>query len=90
MAIGILALAAAPAAAAEMARPATVNDYTPAQKHKAFSAARAQGYSGMAVAMAQAGDLFVKADKGGQQYLLTVTPDGKVYASTPRTPQTTG
>jgi hypothetical protein len=90
MAIGILALAVAPAAAAEMARPATVNDYTPAQKDKAFSAARAQGYSGMAVTMAQAGDLFLKADKGGQQYLLTVTPDGKVYASTPVAAQAPG
>jgi hypothetical protein len=90
MTIGILVLGAAPALAAEMARPATVDDYTPAQKDKAFAAARAQGYSGMAVTMAQAGDLFLKADRGGQEYLLTVTPEGKVYASTPLTPQAAG
>jgi hypothetical protein len=82
IAIFYLALTAA-APAAQMAHPSTVDDYTPAQKDKAFAAAQAAGYSGMEVTMAQAGNLFLKADKGGQQYMLTVTPDGKVYASTP-------
>jgi hypothetical protein len=86
-AISVLYLALAGAAsAAQMANPATVDDYTQAQKDKAFAAARAQGYSGMEVTMAQAGDLFLKADKGGQEYAMTVTPDGKVYASAPTAP----
>jgi hypothetical protein len=74
------------ASAAQMAHPATVDDYTQAQKDNAFAAARAQGYSGMEVTMAQAGDLFLKANKGGQEYRMTVTPDGKVYASAPTAP----
>ncbi|HEX3756390.1 MAG TPA: hypothetical protein VHV26_15070 [Rhizomicrobium sp.] len=88
-AISILTLALTVAAsAAQMARPVTVDDYTAAQKDKAFAEARAQGYSGMEVTMAQTGDLFLNADKGGQEYMLTVTPDGKVYASMPSTPST--
>ena len=90
-AISVFMLAfTAVAQAAQVANPATVDDYTAAQKAKAFAAARAEGFSGMEVTMAQTGDLFLKADKGGQQYGLTVTPDGKVYASTPSVPVPAG
>ena len=83
-----LIMTAAPAMALtmEMAHPVTVDQYTPAQKDKALGAARAQGYSDLSVAMYQAGSFFVKGDKGGNRYLMTVTPDGKVYPSTPMKP----
>lgn len=75
-------LAGAPMA---MAAPAagTVNAYSPAQERHAEAAARAKGYSGLEVTMAQAGNLFLKGEKGGKTFMLTVTPDGKVYPSTP-------
>lgn len=81
----MLALAAGvPAAeAVETSSPVTVNDYTPAQKAKAVSAAESQGFTNLEVTMAQAGNLFLKGLKGDQVYLLTVTPQGKVYPSTP-------
>ena len=69
------------ALAAEMAHPATVDDYTPAQKDKAFAAARADGFTAPQVTMFQAGDFFLKGEKGGKSYLLTVTPQGKVYGT---------
>lgn len=71
------------ALADQTADPVTVNDYTPAQKDAALSAARAAGYTGGQVTMFQAGDFFVRADKGGQVYQLTVRRDGKVFASMP-------
>jgi hypothetical protein len=71
------------ALAAEMAHPATVDDYTPAQKDRAFAAARADGFATPEVTMFQAGDFFLKGEKSGKSYLLTVTPRGKVYPSTP-------
>jgi len=84
LAFGLVPLVLVPGAlAAEMANPATVDDYTAAQKDKAFAAARADGYSAPVVTMFQAGDFFLKGEKGGKSYLLTVTPQGKVYPSTP-------
>ncbi len=71
------------ARAAETPNPVTVNDYTPAQLDRAMAAARRDGFTAARVTMAQAGDLFLRADKGGMEYFLTVTPEGKVYPSTP-------
>jgi hypothetical protein len=79
----VLAAGAPVALAGETANPVTVNDYTPAQKAKAVSAAEAKGYTNLEVTMAQAGDLFFKGQAGGHTYLLTVTPDGEVYPSVP-------
>lgn len=61
---------------------ATVNDYSAADRARAEKAARAAGFAPKAVVMAQAGHLFLNAEKDGQTYMLTVTPAGKVYAST--------
>lgn len=67
----------------------TVNDYTAAQSSAAEAAAQAAGYSQPEITMVQAGDFFLTADKDGQKYFLTVTPDGKVYPSGP-TPAANG
>jgi hypothetical protein len=76
---GALLLAGMPA----LAQPATtVNDYSAADRMRAEKAARAAGFAPQAVVMAQAGHLFLKAEKDGQTYMLTVTPAGKVYAGT--------
>ena len=84
LACGLIPVSLASAAlAAEMANPVTVNDYTSTQKDKAFAAARADGFTDPQVTMFQAGNFFLKGEKGGQSYLLTVTPQGKVYPSTP-------
>lgn len=82
----VLALAAAgttAAVAAETNNPVTVNDYTPAQKDRALSAVRSQGYTDVGVTMAQDGYLFVKGQKGNQLYRLVVSPEGKVTPSMP-------
>ena len=68
----------------------TVNSYTPAQEKRADNAARTAGYAPGIVTMAQAGNLFLDATRGGETYSLTVTPDDKVYASTPSQPSPTG
>lgn len=60
----------------------TVNDYSVADRVRAEKAARAAGFAPVAVVMAQAGHLFLNAEKDGQTHVLTVTPEGKVYAST--------
>jgi hypothetical protein len=84
LATAVLAVSS-PAALAQGASPssghATVNDFTSADQAKAFREARSAGFTPDEVTMAQAGTLFVKAMKGGGTYLLTVTPDGKVYAN---------
>jgi hypothetical protein len=61
----------------------TVNDYTAAESGRAEAAARAAGFSGLEITMVQAGNFFFKATKAGQDYFLTVTPEGKVYSSAP-------
>jgi hypothetical protein len=73
----------APAATAAESGPPTVNSYTPAQAKDASQAATQAGYDPGPVLFAQAGNFFFNASKGGHSYGLTVTPDGKVYASTP-------
>jgi len=61
----------------------TVNDYTAAQFQGAAAAARAAGYNGFEITAVQDGNFFLRADKAGQRFFLTVTPDGKVYPSAP-------
>jgi ABC-type sugar transport system substrate-binding protein len=78
----LLCALAAPGIAAAQA-PATVNSYTQAEEAKAREAARAAGYQPGVLTMAQGGNLFFNAMREGRKYALTVTPDGKVYASLP-------
>jgi hypothetical protein len=65
----------------------TVDNYTPAQRAKAEEAVRNAGFTPTGVLMAQAGNLFIGATKGGQSYAITVTPDGHVYAEQPPLPR---
>ena len=44
------------------------------------------GYTPGPIAYAQGGSIFINGTKGGEKYLLTVTPQGRVYASTPARP----
>jgi len=64
----------------------TVNDYTAADLDRAQAAAQAAGYKPLEVTTAQAGNFFMKGEKAGQTFFLTVTPDGKVYPSAPLPP----
>jgi len=78
------AMSAAGSAALPDAHPgATVNDYTAAESGRAQAAARSGGYSKLEITMVQAGNFFLKGEKAGQTYFLTVTPEGKVYPSSP-------
>jgi hypothetical protein len=61
----------------------TVNDYTAAESSRAKAAARAAGFDKLEITMVQAGNFFLNAEKAGQAYFLTVTPEGKVYPSAP-------
>ena len=61
----------------------TVNSYTPAQEQKARSAARAAGYQPTIITMVQAGNFFMEGTRAGHRYQLTITSDGKVFASNP-------
>jgi hypothetical protein len=61
----------------------TTNSYTPVQANQTRDAARAAGYQPSAITFAQGGNFFINATRNGQTFSLTVTPDGKVYASTP-------
>jgi hypothetical protein len=70
-------------ATAAFAQSGTVNSYTPAEAAKARAAVQAAGYTPGAIATAQAGNLFVRAKKGSDSYMVTVTPDGHVYAGPP-------
>ena len=82
-AAALLALST-PAALAQLSSDhATVNSYTADDLRKAQAAVTAAGFTPGVVASAQAGNLFMKATKGGQNYFVTVTPDGHVYAGGP-------
>ncbi|HVZ27159.1 MAG TPA: hypothetical protein VG798_00750 [Rhizomicrobium sp.] len=61
----------------------TVDDYTAADSGRAEAAARKAGYSNFEITMVQDGNFFLKGEKAGQTYFLTVTGDGKVYPSSP-------
>jgi hypothetical protein len=80
----VAALVALPAGAA-MAQLSsdheTVNSYTADDLRKAQAAASAAGFTPGPVGSAQAGNIFMKATKGGQTYFLTITPDEHVYSS---------
>lgn len=78
-----LSLPAAAAPPPSSAPISTVNTYTSAQEAEARQAATRAGFTPGPVLFAQAGNFFFNASKDGQSYGLTVTPDGKVYASTP-------
>lgn len=75
-----LVLAASPAIA--QAGNQTGNDYTAAERARAERAVRAAGFTAPTVLYAQAGTLFLKAQKGGKVHAVTVTPDGRAHAST--------
>ena len=79
-----LLLAASPAIA-QTGNPTgnqTGNDYTAAERARAERAVRAAGFTAPTVLYAQAGTLFLKAQKGGKVHAVTVTPDGRAHAST--------
>jgi hypothetical protein len=59
----------------------STNGYTAAQRTAAEAAVKAAGYTPGAVLSAQGGAIFIHGTKDGQPYLLTVSQDGKVYAS---------
>ena len=75
-----LLLAASPAIA--QTGNQTGNDYTAAERARAERAVRAAGFTAPTVLYAQAGTLFLKAQKGGKVHAVTVTPDGRAHAST--------
>ena len=68
-------------AAAETA--GSVNAYTAAEERQAGDTAKQAGYAPVTLAFVQAGNFFFNASRDGKTYSVTVTPDGKVYASTP-------
>ena len=69
------------AAMAQQGVTNSTNGWTPAQRTSAEAAVKAAGYTPGAISYAQAGSIFIHGTKDGQRYLLTVTQDGKVYAS---------
>ena len=77
MAACVLLAGGVPALAQEGAN--SVNGYTKAQQSRAEARARAAGYTPTKVAYVQAGNIFLWAMRGGQEYILTVTPEGKVH-----------
>lgn len=76
--MGLLLAGASPALAQEGWN--SVNGYTKAQQNRAEARARAAGYTPTKLAYVQAGNIFLWATRGGQEYILTVTPEGKVHA----------
>jgi hypothetical protein len=68
---------------AAFAQTGTVNGYTPAELAKAKAAVLAAGYVPGALGASQGGNFFINAKKGGDSYMVTVTPDDHVYAGPP-------
>ncbi len=79
----MLVLAAAAPVMAQQGAANSTNGWTNAQKTRAEAAVRRAGYAPGPISYAQAGSIFINGTKGGEKYLLTVTPQGRVYASTP-------
>jgi hypothetical protein len=77
LAMGLL-LATASAPAAQPGN-ASVNGFTAAQRARAETAVKAAGFIPGEVAFAQGDAVFIYGVKGPDKYLITVTPDGKVY-----------
>ena len=84
---GLVLLGAAPAFAEDgNGNPGTVNYFTPAQKERAFGASARAGYSPTLVEAYQDGNFFMRAEKGGERFEVTVVRSGQVYPGTPLTP----
>jgi len=82
--VGTACLGGAAYGALPQAHPGpTVNDYTAEQSARAEAAAQKAGFNNLEITMVQADNFFLKGEKAGQTYSLTVTPEGKVYPSTP-------
>jgi hypothetical protein len=81
--LGMMAIGTADAALPNAHPGPTVDDYTAAQTGRAEAAAKAAGFDRLEISMVQDANFFLKGEKAGQDYDLTVTPDGHVYPSTP-------
>ncbi len=57
----------------------TVNSYTAAELRRAEAAAQRQGFKPVGGVWAQAGTIFMNAEKGGARHQLTITSDGVVH-----------
>lgn len=57
----------------------TVNSSTAAELRRAEAAAQRQGFKPAGGVWAQAGTIFMNAEKAGSRYQLTITPDGVVH-----------
>jgi hypothetical protein len=79
--IALAGMALVLAAGSAMAQ--TVNDYTPTEQARAERAVRAAGFVPRGVSMAQDGYLFLRAEKDGKLYVITVSPRGETWPSTP-------
>lgn len=73
-------VAAAVVGATAFAARGTVNSYTTAQEDRAKAKVVNAGYRPDKLAMVQDGNFFFTATKNGEQYQVTVTSSGKVYA----------
>jgi hypothetical protein len=76
----LLALGAT-SALAQQGVTGSTNGYTAAQRSSAEAAVKAAGFNPVSIVSAQGGNIFVRGEKGGQPFIITVTSDGKVYPS---------
>jgi hypothetical protein len=81
--IALAAALLAVSTVAAFAQAGTVDAYTPAQLAKAKAAVQAAGYTPGTLGASQAGNFFINAKKGGDSYMVTVTPDDQVFAGPP-------
>jgi hypothetical protein len=81
IAAALVVAAAAPVLAQQGTN--STNGWTNAQRTRAEAAVKRAGYAPGPISYAQAGSIFINGTKGGEKYLLTVTPQGRVFASTP-------
>ena len=58
-----------------------VNSYTAAELRRAEAAAQRQGFKPIGGVWAQAGTIFMNAEKDGNRHQLTITADGVVHVS---------
>ncbi len=82
MIAAVLVLAVAAPVMAQQGNTGT-NGWTNAQRTRAEAAVKRAGYAPGPITSAQAGAIFISGTKGGEKYLLTVTQQGRVFASTP-------
>lgn len=69
------------AASAQDIEGGTVNSYSDTQASAARQLATQAGYHPTGITMALAGNLFLDAQRSGQDFTLVVTPDHQLYAS---------